>query len=138
MELVRRLYGDKAQAVITTHLDKAHLHNHICVCCYTLDGKKLNNNLSEILRTRKLSDDICIERGIIPIMLKFNYEKGNNYSYGEWKHRKQGTSWKARLAEYIDSLFPLAKDLDELLKIMEAHGYAVRRGMYIYKEIMKQ
>ena len=131
MELVRRLYGDKTQAVITTHLDKAHLHNRICVCCYTLDGKKLNNNLSEILRTRKLSDDICIERGIMPIMLKFDYEKGNNYSYGEWKHRKQGTSWKARLAEYIDSQIPLAKDLDELLKIMEAHGYAVRRGMYI-------
>ncbi|MBP3857294.1 MAG: relaxase/mobilization nuclease domain-containing protein, partial [Ruminiclostridium sp.] len=130
-ELVRRLYGDKAQAVITTHLDKAHLHNHICVCCYTLDGKKLNNNLSEILRTRDLSDDICIERGIIPIMLKFDCEKGNNYSYGEWKYRKQGTSWKARISEYIDSLIPLAKDLDELLKIMEAHGYAVRRGMYI-------
>ena len=131
MELVRRLYGDKAQAVITTHLDKAHLHNHICVCCYTLDGKKLNNNLSEILRTRDFSDEICIERGIIPIMLKFDCEKGNNYSYGEWKHRKQGTSWKARISEYIDSLIPLAKDLDELLKIMEAHGYAVRRGMYI-------
>ena len=131
MELVRRLYGDKAQAVITTHLDKAHLHNHICVCCYTLDGKKLNNNLSEILRTRYLSDDICIERGIIPIMLKFDYEKGNNYSYAEWKHRKKGTSWKAYISQYIDSLIPLAKDFDELLKIMEAHDYTVKRGMYI-------
>ncbi|MBR1833469.1 MAG: relaxase/mobilization nuclease domain-containing protein [Ruminiclostridium sp.] len=131
MELVRRLYGDKAQAVITTHLDKAHLHNHICVCCYTLDGKKLNNNLSEILRTRDLSDDICIERGIIPIMLKFDYEKGNNYSYAEWKHRKKGTSWKAYISQYIDSLIPLAKDFDELLKIMEAHGYTIKRGMYI-------
>ena len=63
-------------------------------------------------------------------MLKFNYEKGDNYSYGEWKHRKQGTSWKARISEYIDSLIPLAKDLDELLKIMEAHGYTVRDGKY--------
>ncbi|MBP3857276.1 MAG: relaxase/mobilization nuclease domain-containing protein [Ruminiclostridium sp.] len=131
MELVRRLYGDKAQAVITTHLDKAHLHNHICVNAYTTDGVKLNNKLSEILRARDLSDDICIERGIMPIMLKFNLEKGDNYSYAEWKHRKQNTSWKARIGEYIDSLIPLAKDLDGLLKIMEAHGYKVKRGMYV-------
>lgn len=131
MELVKRLYGDKAQAVITTHLDKAHLHNHICVNAYTTDGVKLNNKLSEILRARDLSDDICIERGIIPIMLKFDLEKGDNYSYAEWKHRKQNTSWKARIGEYIDSLIPLAKDLDGLLKIMEAHGYKVKRGMYV-------
>ena len=131
MELVKRLYGDKAQAVITTHLDKAHLHNHICVNAYTTDGVKLNNKLSEILRARDLSDDICIERGIMPIMLKFNLEKGDNYSYAEWKHRKQNTSWKARIGEYIDSLIPLAKDLDGLLKIMEAHGYKVKRGMYV-------
>ena len=79
MELVKRLYGDKAQAVITTHLDKAHLHNHICVNAYTTDGVKLNNKLSEILRARDLSDDICIERGIMPIMLKFNLEKRKRF-----------------------------------------------------------
>lgn len=130
-ELVLRNFGEKAQAVIATHIDKEHIHAHIILNTYALDGQKFNSNWAAVQRARDMSDDICIERGIIPIMLKFNCEKGDNYSYGEWKHRKQGTSWKARLAEYIDSLIPLAKDLDELLKIMEAHGYAVRRGMYI-------
>ena len=51
--------------------------------------------------------------------------------YGEWLHRKRGTSWKVHIAEYIDHLIPLAKNLDELLKIMEAHGYMVKRGYYI-------
>ncbi|MBQ9385244.1 MAG: relaxase/mobilization nuclease domain-containing protein, partial [Ruminiclostridium sp.] len=130
-EFVLRDFGEKAQAVIATHIDKEHIHAHIILNTYALDGQKFNSNWAAVQRARDMSDNICIERGIMPIMLKFNYEKGNNYTYGEWKHRKQGTSWKARIAEYIDSLIPLAKDLDGLLKIMEGHGYVVRRGMYI-------
>ena len=41
MELVRELYGDKVQAVVTTHVDKEHIHNHVLVCSYTSDGRKL-------------------------------------------------------------------------------------------------
>ncbi len=130
-EFVLRNFGDKAQAVITTHTDKAHLHAHIILNTYDLDGHKFNSNWAAVQKARDMSDDICIERGIMPIMLKFDYEQGNIYSYCEWKHRKQNTSWKARIAEYIDSLIPIAKNFDELLKIMEAHCYKVRRGMYV-------
>ena len=64
-------------------------------------------------------------------LLARNDHKPYAICYGEWLHRKRGTSWKARISEYIDSLIPLSKSLDHLLQIMEAHGYKVKRGCYI-------
>ena len=130
MELVRELYGDKVQAVIATHVDKEHIHNHVLVCSYTTDGRKLYNTISEVKRLRDLSDYLCEVRGIRNVMEE---RQGKSYSisYSEWQHRKRGTSWKAHISAYIDSLIPVAKNLEHLLQIMEAHGYTVKRGMYI-------
>ncbi|MBR5089419.1 MAG: relaxase/mobilization nuclease domain-containing protein [Ruminiclostridium sp.] len=130
MELVRELYGDKVQAVVTTHVDKEHIHNHVLVCSYTTDGRKLYNTISEVKRLRDLSDFLCEVRGIRNVMEE---RQGKSYSisYSEWQHRKRGTSWKAHISAYIDSLIPVAKNLEHLLQIMEAHGYTVKRGMYI-------
>ena len=130
-EFVLRNFGDKAQAVITTHTDKEHLHAHIVLNTYALDGQKFNSNWTAVQHARDLSDAICIERGIMPIMLKYDFEKGDNCSYAEWDHRRKGTSWKAHICEYIDSLIPHAKDLDELLKIMEGHGFTINRRKFI-------
>ncbi|MCL1792806.1 MAG: hypothetical protein FWG34_02950, partial [Oscillospiraceae bacterium] len=40
-------------------------------------------------------------------------------------------SWRQKLQTAIDSLIPYAKDFDELLKLMEAQGYKVKRGKYV-------
>ena len=133
VEWVQKAFGADYQVVVTTHVDTEHIHNHFLLCPYDLNGKKFNSNKASLDRVRKVSDAICRSYGIgeMEKLRTQPYHKPYAICYGEWLHRKRGTSWKARIAEYIDSLIPLAKNLDELLKIMEAHGYTVKRGFYI-------
>ena len=131
MELVKKMYGDKVQAVVTTHVDKEHIHNHIALCSYTIDGKKLYNTISEVERARDISDLLCKLYGVRNVMQTKARRKGQRMTYCEWMHRKQGTSWKAKISDYILTLLPVADDLEHMLKIMEAHGYTVNRGKYI-------
>ena len=60
VELARRMWGDKYQVLVATHLDRDHLHNHL-VCCSVsfIDGKKFNDNKGAYARFRRLSDEIC-------------------------------------------------------------------------------
>ena len=131
MELVKKMYGDKVQAVVATHVDKEHIHNHIVVCSYTLEGKKLYNTISEVERARDISDLLCKLYGVRNVMQTKARRKGQRMTYCEWMHRKQGTSWKAKISDYILTLLPVADDLRHLLKIMEAHGYTIKEGKYI-------
>ena len=133
VEWVQKAFGSDYQVVVTTHVDTEHIHNHFLLCPYDLNGKKFNSNKTSLDRVRKVSDAICRRYGIgeMEKLLARNDHKPYAICYGEWLHRKRGTSWKARISEYIDSLIPLSKSLDHLLQIMEAHGYKIKRGCYI-------
>ena len=133
VEWVQKAFGSDYQVVVTTHVDTEHIHNHFLLCPYDLNGKKFNSNKSSVERIRKVSDAICRSYGIGEMEKLRAQPEHKPYAicYGEWLHRKRGTSWKARISEYIDSLIPLSKSLDHLLQIMEAHGYKVKRGCYI-------
>lgn len=66
-KLVKELYPDH-EAVIATHIDKLHLHNHIVINSISIeDGKKLNDKLSDekgsLYRLRDVSNLICKEYG---------------------------------------------------------------------------
>ncbi|MBO6231984.1 MAG: relaxase/mobilization nuclease domain-containing protein, partial [Ruminiclostridium sp.] len=122
VEWVQKAFGADYQVVVTTHVDTEHIHNHFLLCPYDLNGKKFNSNKTSLDRVRKVSDAICRSYGIGEIEKLRAQPDHKPYAicYGEWLHRKRGTSWKAHIAEYIDHLIPFAKNLDELLKIMEA------------------
>ena len=133
VEWVQKAFGSDYQVVVTTHVDTEHIHNHFLLCPYDLNGKKFNSNKASVDRVREVSDDICRRYGIgeMEKLLARDDHKPYAICYGEWLHRKRGTSWKVHIAEYIDSLIPLSKNLDHLLQIMEAHGYKIKRGCYI-------
>ena len=140
VEWVQKAFGADYQVVVTTHVDTEHIHNHFLLCPYDMNGKKFNSNKASLDRVRKVSDAICRSYGIGEMEKLRAQPDHKPYAicYGEWLPRKRGTSWKSRIAEYIDSLIPLAKNLDELLKIMEAHGYTVKRGYYISVKALEQ
>lgn len=65
LKLAREMWGDKYQIIVTTHLDKDHLHNHFCFNSVSfLDGRKYNYSKSEQKRLRAVSDRLCIEYGL--------------------------------------------------------------------------
>lgn len=96
LEWVQTVFGKNFQAVICTHTDRENIHNHICLCPYDLDGIKFNSNKKSLEHIRKISDEICRNYGICE-MEKLTSDKSHipvGVCYGEWKHRKFGTSWK--------------------------------------------
>ena len=64
-EVTQEMWGDKFQIIVTTHLDKGHLHNHFCFNSVSFrDGKKYNYSKAEQQRLRDTSDRLCREYGL--------------------------------------------------------------------------
>lgn len=132
-EWVRKAFGDSFQAVVTTHTDTGNVHNHICICPYDLNGKKYNGDKKSLKAVRRVSDVICksYELGAMEKLTSEENHISVGVSYGEWRHRKQGTSWKEIIRNRIDILIRSASSLPELLEEMERQGYTVKYGKYI-------
>lgn len=65
VELARQMWGDRFQVIVTTHLDKNHLHNHFCINSVSFkDGGKYNFSKKELKRLRDTSDRLCREHGL--------------------------------------------------------------------------
>lgn len=125
----RKAFGDNCQVVIATHIDKKHVHNHIIINAYGVDGRKFNDNQTTLKQLREHSDRICLAFGIKPI----EPQKGvsQNAAYNEWEHKQRGTSWKQKIRLEIDGLILKVKGVDELLAELEMLGYTIRRGKYM-------
>ena len=126
---VRKNFGDEVQAVIATHVDASHVHNHVIINSYSLSGKKYYANRSSLRQARETTNGVCRAFGVKPAL---NFEnKGRSMQYNEWEHRKNGTSWKEQIRQEIDRLIPAVNSLDELLQALEERGYEIKRGKYI-------
>ena len=65
VKLAQEMWGDRFQVIVTTHLDKGHLHNHFCFNSVSFkDGKKYNYSKAERQRLRDTSDRLCLEYGL--------------------------------------------------------------------------
>lgn len=65
VELARQMWGDRFQVIVTTHLDKEHLHNHFCINSVSFkDGGKYNFSKKELKCLRDTSDRLCREYGL--------------------------------------------------------------------------
>ena len=126
---VRKNFGDEVQAVIATHVDASHVHNHVIINSYSLSGQKYYANRSSLRQARETTNGVCHAFGVKPAL---NFEnKGRSVSYYEWEQNKKGTSWKEQIRQTIDELIPSVNSLDELLQALEERGYEVKRGKYI-------
>ncbi|MDO5762306.1 MAG: relaxase/mobilization nuclease domain-containing protein [Bacteroidales bacterium] len=128
MELAQAVLGGKYEFVLTTHVDKDHLHNHLIFNAVSfVDYKKYHSNRQTYHFIRRTSDRICKEHGLSVITP--GQDRGK--SYAEYHAEKQGKSYKAKLKTAIDTLIPQVKDFDELLRRLQEMGYEIKRGKYV-------
>lgn len=137
IEWAKKTFGENMQVIVSTHLDKKHIHNHFAVAAYDLDGKKWYGNYTTLKRARKISDEIALSHGLNIIE---NPKHRNTQKYSEWLAKQNGTSWKAKLSDEIDKLIlrddvQSISDLSDKLKEL---GYAVRSGKYLSIKAPKQ
>ena len=127
-ELAMCFTGGQHQFIVATHIDKAHVHNHIIFNSTTLDcTHKFNNYKDSAEVVREMSDRLCLENDLS--IIENPAPKGKHYA--EWKAEREGTSWKAKLRKTIDDVLPGCTDFDHFLQRMEKAGYEVKRGKYI-------
>ncbi len=98
------------QICIATHTDKAHIHNHLIINTYGINGHKFNDNKKTLSEIREISDRVCLAFDIQPIM----NNKHMGVTYKEWAARRDGTSWKEQIRREIDTLVMASKNFDEL------------------------
>ena len=128
MELAKEILGGKYEFVLTTHIDKDHVHNHLIFNAVSFaDHKHYHSNKRSYHDIRRTSDRLCKEHGLSVIIP--GQDKGK--SYIEHQAAQNGTSYKAKLKAAIDRLLPACSDLEELLRRLQREGYEIKRGKYI-------
>ena len=122
------ILGGKYEYVLTTHIDKDHVHNHLIFNAVDFVDYHAYKSYKRIYYDmREVSDRLCKENGLSVIPPSQN--KGMDYK--EYTEAKRGTSWKQKLKQTIDRLVITAKDYDDFLRLMQEAGYEIKTGKYI-------
>ena len=122
------ILGGKYEYVLTTHIDKDHVHNHLIFNAVDFVDYHAYKSYKRIYYDmREVSDRLCKDNGLSVIPPSQNKGMG----YKEYTETKRGTSWKQKLKQTIDRIVITAKDYDDFLRLMQEAGYEIKTGKYI-------
>lgn len=136
MELCKKILKNEYEFVLSTHIDKGHIHNHIIFNNVNMvTGRCYQSNKKSYHQIRYQSDKLCKENNLSVIdefyeSYKRKY-KTKGKSWYENEQSKKGTSWKSKLQFDIDRLIKQSKDWEEFLKKMADLGYEIKYGKHI-------
>lgn len=131
VRLCKELYPN-FQTVVTTHIDRGHIHNHIAINSVSLDGRKLNDKLSDkkegLYAYKQKSDEIAAEYGcyIMP-KFKLDYKKARKDMYYAYRHQ----TWRQKIVEDMKQLKLECNSMNEFITKLFDLGYDVKYGKYI-------
>lgn len=124
IKLAEQLTAEKFKAIVVTHTDKEHIHNHIIMNSVSTNGDKYHSNKETLKILRDISNEITREYDLSVI----KESKGKGKSYKEWEENKKGNSWKSKIKNDIDKYIEEVKSFDELLSILSKKGYEIKYG----------
>ena len=136
LDLCNKILKDEYEFVLTTHIDKGHILNHIIFNNVNMiTGKCYQSNKKSYHKIRYQSDKLCKENNLTVIDEHYDtYKKKyktNGKSWYENEHYKKGSSWKSKLQFDIDKTIKQAKDWDDFLDRMTTLGYEIKHGKHI-------
>lgn len=124
LKTAKRMWGDKYEIVVTTHLNTENIHNHIVINSVSFKtGKKFQNHISDHYKFREFSDAVCLEYGK-SILQNSRFYKNKDY----WVHKKGKLSHRDILRQDIDEAIANTttwRSFETYLRIM---GYRYARG----------
>ena len=122
-ELADRLLGGKYSYVLSTHVEKDHVHNHLIFCAAdNFEHKKFNDCKQTLRDIRSISDRLCAEHGLSTI------RPANNKSlkYNKWMESKGIPTLREQLMSDIRKCIKLSSDYESFLELMKAKGYEIK------------
>ena len=128
VRLAQRLWGDRHQIIVATHLDKAnHLHNHFVLNNVSMvDGRKYYRSNQDYYHMQKESDSLCREYGLSVIE---NPKRGKSKHYGEWKAEQDGRqTWRGMVKSDVDAAIRGAMTERQFWENLRKLGYEIKQG----------
>ena len=121
-ELAEKLLKGRFEAVVTTHLNTAHCHNHIVFNSVSMeDGRKYHSNAKSYYEEiRKISDGLCRKYGLS--VIPENGGKGEHYA--QWQAEGDGKpTWRTAIRMDIREAVQECFTWRQFLEQMEHKGY---------------
>ena len=129
VEFAEQLLLGKYQAIVTTHLNTKHYHNHIVWSAVSLeDGKKYHSNSkSYYTEVRALSDALCQKYGLSIIETPESLRGKRQYEKWRAEENNQPT-WRTAIRQDVDEAIQQSLTWRQFLNALERNGYEVRMG----------
>ncbi len=127
LELAEQILRGKYQAVVSTHLNTGHIHNHIVWNSVAIqDGKKYHSNSkSYYTEVRAMSDALCKQHGLSVIRENRSEQVGRPYP--QWLAEQENRStWKTAIQQDIDSVIAEVLTWNQFVRALEEKGYTLR------------
>ena len=121
MELAKRLWSDRFEVVVATHLNTGHFHNHFVINSVSFkDGYKYYANRETYRHMREESDVLCREYGLSVI----EETSGKAKSYAEWQAEKEGKlTQRDTIRRDIDAAIKASVTQQQFISAMKTMGY---------------
>lgn len=126
-ELADKLLEGKYSYVLTTHIDKGHVHNHIIFCAVdNIEHKHYHDCKQTYWNIRNLSDKLCREHNLS--VIESRNRRGMKYK--EWSANQNQNSWKAKLKKDINQSIKASSCYEDFLALMKAKGYEIKNDSF--------
>ena len=128
VKLATRLWGDRYQVIVATHLDKEnHLHNHFVVNTVSFtNGIKYHRTRKDYHEMQTVSDELCREYGLSVLE---HPQQGRSKQYGEWRaEQEQRPTWRGLIRSDIDEAIWQAMTERQFFDALRKKGYTVKVG----------
>lgn len=123
VELADKLLEGKFSYIVSTHIDKGHVHNHIIFCAAdNVNREKYHDCKQTYYHIRRLNDELCSKHQLS--VISPTNQRGK--SYKEWTSGRNGTSWKIKLKQDIDEAIQNADTYEQCMELIRAKGYEIK------------
>lgn len=120
VEYAKRMWGDKYEVVVATHLNTQHIHNHFLINATSfVDGKRYQNNYKDLFEMREINDEICKEHNLSVVEKKKQHSKNKNQYYAD-------KTYKSLVKEDIDEALKVSFTMKQFINEMKLTGYEIK------------
>lgn len=127
VELAQKLWGDRFQVVVATHLNTKCIHNHFVLNSVSFaDGLKYYDNKENYRLMRRISDEICKAYGLSII----ENPQNRRMHYAEWKAEQQGQrTWRTAIREDVDKAIMQSMTWSAFIRSLKEQGYEIKTNV---------
>ena len=123
VKLAQKMWGDRFQVIVATHLNTDCLHNHFVVNSVSFtDGRHYHDNKASLRLLRQRSDELCREYSLSVI----EHPSGRKKPYALYQAEKNGMPTRENVTrQAVDEAISKSFTLKDFDRIMAEMGYRV-------------